>query len=149
MRLNAYYYGFDATGVREIDVVLSAVACAGKAYHHTESWTDEGDDGFQYEDAHRGNTCALWIQNAAADAAEHIRGLESRLAVLDDLPQGSEAKAAINRCVQLQDRVRELETAIDGAFQYSNGRVSEWGERAEECFAILELARREKGESDE
>lgn len=28
MRLDAYYYGFDSTGVPEIDRILSAVACS-------------------------------------------------------------------------------------------------------------------------
>jgi hypothetical protein len=37
---NAYYYRFDATGVEPIDTVLKVVACAGKAYHHTEGWSD-------------------------------------------------------------------------------------------------------------
>lgn len=41
LRMSAYYYGFAPTGVREIDEILSAVACAGKAYHHTDSWGDE------------------------------------------------------------------------------------------------------------
>lgn len=44
LRMNAYYFGFNPTGVREIDEILSAVACAGKAYHHTESWNDSDDD---------------------------------------------------------------------------------------------------------
>jgi len=39
--MRAYYYGFDKTGVREIDEILSAVAMAGKGYHHTENWSDE------------------------------------------------------------------------------------------------------------
>lgn len=39
-RMDAYYYGFDATGIAEIDAVLSAVASAGKAYHHTDCWND-------------------------------------------------------------------------------------------------------------
>ena len=40
LRMDAYYYGFKETGVREIDEILSAVACAGKGYHHTEDWND-------------------------------------------------------------------------------------------------------------
>lgn len=41
LRMDAYYYGFKPTGVREVDEVLSAVAMAGKAYHGTDQWTDE------------------------------------------------------------------------------------------------------------
>lgn len=77
MRLNAYYYSFEPTGVEEIDRILSAVACAGKAYHHTESWQDEvyglDAEGAKvpqpYEPFLRGWTVADWIQNAANDAA--------------------------------------------------------------------------------
>lgn len=39
-RMDAYYYGFDPTGVVEIDALLSAVASAGKAYHHTSDWAE-------------------------------------------------------------------------------------------------------------
>lgn len=39
-RMDAYYYGFDATGVRAVDEILSAVAAAGKMYHGTDQWTD-------------------------------------------------------------------------------------------------------------
>ncbi len=45
LRMDAYYYGFDATGCIEIDRILSAVASAGKAHHHTEGWTDKQYDG--------------------------------------------------------------------------------------------------------
>lgn len=67
-RMNAYYYGFTPTGVEEIDRILSAVACAGKAYHHTESWRDETDPWPHL----RGGSPAEWIQNAADDAARAI-----------------------------------------------------------------------------
>jgi len=40
LRMNAYYYGFDETGQREIDEVLSSVAIAGKGCHHTSDWTE-------------------------------------------------------------------------------------------------------------
>lgn len=46
-RMNAYYYGFDRTGVDEIDSILSTVAIAGKGSHHTESWSN-GDGEWYY-----------------------------------------------------------------------------------------------------
>ena len=65
MRMLAYYYGFTPTGNEAIDRILSAVACAGKAYHHTDCWQDEtaceGCEGKSPEE---------WIQNAANDAAK-------------------------------------------------------------------------------
>lgn len=42
LRMEAYYYAFNETGVRCIDEILSAVARAGKGYHHTESWYEGG-----------------------------------------------------------------------------------------------------------
>ena len=70
MRMHAYYFGFSPTGVQEIDAILSAVACAGKAFHHTECWTDEVDS---YEPDHFGGTTpAEWIQDAANRAARKL-----------------------------------------------------------------------------
>lgn len=45
MRMNAYYYGFEPTGVEEIDWILSAVASAGKAFHSTDQWQDKVEYG--------------------------------------------------------------------------------------------------------
>lgn len=73
-RMNAYYFGFARTGVAAIDCILSAVACAGKAYHNTECWSDECAP---YGPQHRGNDCVEWIQNAANDAAEAFRRLRA------------------------------------------------------------------------
>lgn len=74
LRMNAYYYSFASTGVPEIDKILSAVACAGKAYHHTDCWHDECE-----WPPHEGNTPVLWIQNAANAAAEAMRKPESEV----------------------------------------------------------------------
>ena len=70
MRMDAYYYEFDETGVLEIDKILSAIACAGKAYHHTEDWCEETEP---YEPEHSGKNPVEWIQNAANEAAEVIK----------------------------------------------------------------------------
>jgi len=70
-RMDAYYYGFAHTGVDAIDKILSAVACAGKAFHDTEDWTSEGLP----REHVRGKSPVDWIWNAAADAAEQMRAL--------------------------------------------------------------------------
>lgn len=65
-RMDAYYYGFERTGVLVIDRILSAVATAGKAYHHTENWGNawpSDDEPTQQE----------LIQRAANEAADEIR----------------------------------------------------------------------------
>lgn len=69
LRMDAYYYGFYKTGVREIDEILSAVAMAGKGYHHTESWTDDlyGED-YSYVDM---------IQELANRAAKKLKPVEA------------------------------------------------------------------------
>ena len=63
-RMDGYYYGFYPTGCDPVDEILSAVACAGKAYHHTESWNDPpwGDP--------EGKTERDKIQEAADKAAK-------------------------------------------------------------------------------
>lgn len=105
MRLDAYYFGFDSTGNEDIDRVLSAVACAGKAYHHTRDWTEP--IAKPYEPTHRGGTCAEWIQNAANDAATKlaaayregvIEGLERALGLaLTAMPHERPALVALIR----------------------------------------------------
>jgi len=66
-RMCAYYYEFEPTGVDCIDKILSAVACAGKAFQHTRDWTDDSE-----HDDHTGGTPVDWIQNAANEAATTI-----------------------------------------------------------------------------
>lgn len=66
LRMSAYYYEFRPTGVELIDRILSAVACAGKAYHGTDMWEE---DTPRYEDVFRGTSPVAWIQNAADAAA--------------------------------------------------------------------------------
>jgi hypothetical protein len=82
-RLDAYYYDFGSTGLEVIDLILSAVACAGKAFHHTEQWND---DCSPYHDKLRGDSPAEWINNAAHDAAVAIRSYAERLAQVQQVP---------------------------------------------------------------
>lgn len=67
-RMDAYYYSFDPTGVPAIDAILSAVAHAGKAYHGTEDWTEEGDEQWPGRWG-PGRSCVDVIQAAANEAA--------------------------------------------------------------------------------
>lgn len=101
-RMDAYYYGFDATGSETIDKILGAVACAGKSSHHTENWDEEA---CVYDD-HTGKTPTEWIQNAAMEAADELERLNAENSRLrealqnildvygDDLP-GKMAQAAL------------------------------------------------------
>lgn len=65
-RMDAYYYSFDETGVGAVDAILSAVAQAGKNWHHTDSWTDAHD----WSDDTRSD--AERIQDAAGACATAI-----------------------------------------------------------------------------
>jgi hypothetical protein len=67
LRMGAYYYGFAKTDSRVVDKVLSAVACAGKAFHHTSEWNDDANCP-----GHVGDTPVDWIQNAADEAAREL-----------------------------------------------------------------------------
>jgi len=71
--MDAYHYSFTETGTREIDLILSAVACAGKAYHNTDCW----DDAPTYKKGDQ-RTEAGKIQDAGAEAAQYIKGLEAQ-----------------------------------------------------------------------
>jgi len=71
--MEAYYYSFKPTGIESIDLILSAVACAGKSYHHTEYWMDKTP---LYQDKLHGESPVEWIQNAANDAAALIAKLK-------------------------------------------------------------------------
>lgn len=74
-RMDAYYYSFDSTGCDPVDKILSAVACAGKAYHHTDDWYEHASP----QDDHTGGTPIDWIQNAAVEAAAEIERLREAL----------------------------------------------------------------------
>lgn len=82
MRMNAYHYGFTPTGIDPIDKILSAVCCAGKAYHHTEDWNKDNSAGIGFAEGFTGPTPVDWIQNAANEAAELFR--KQRLAADSD-----------------------------------------------------------------
>lgn len=66
-RMDAYYYGFDRTGVPGIDAILSAVAYAGKAFHGTDQWYDTD---VNYGPITGGMSAADLIQAAANEAAK-------------------------------------------------------------------------------
>lgn len=100
LRMDAYYYGFTFTGRIEIDRILSAVATAGKMYHHTSDWNE----------AENGPAPVEMIQTAANEAAKAIesayqRGhVAGRLAGREEamriaLEEANAAAAAIGRCI--------------------------------------------------
>lgn len=71
--LDAYYYNFEPTGVKEIDEILSAVAWAGEAFHHTSQWTEECESYGPSATEGNGVTPVDWIQNAANRAASKFK----------------------------------------------------------------------------
>jgi hypothetical protein len=81
-RMDAYYYGFEPTGIGVIDAILSTVAQAGKGYHHTDSWSDEYD--WDYGLIRKGESSADAIQRAANEAAAAIRASVISPGVSDD-----------------------------------------------------------------
>lgn len=74
LRMNAYYYSFTPTGVEAIDLILCAVASAGKAFHETQDWNDNGME-CMYENC-VGKHPVEWIQNAANAAAQQMKPSE-------------------------------------------------------------------------
>lgn len=107
LRMDAYYYNFKPTGQMAIDKLLSAVACAGKAFHHTNEWNDAAYDGAAPE-GHTGSTPVEWIQNAANEAAEALR-------------MGTQINAYVMHGVvrdykEFKGKFEELEPYMDSAF---------------------------------
>lgn len=90
-RMDAYCYGFDPTGIEEIDAILSAVASAGKAYHHAESWND--DD--------YGPSPASIIQAVADLAATALSAKDAELAKAREALEGS--RIIISTWVEVTD----------------------------------------------
>ncbi len=76
LRMDAYYYSFAETGVEEIDKILSAVATAGKMYHHTDQWSDKDSDG---------KSCIDEIQEAAKAAANSLDKGRRAISLLKEL----------------------------------------------------------------
>lgn len=109
LRMNAYYYSFSKTGVTEIDIILSAIASAGKAYHHTESWHD---DTQLYDQRFIGKTPIEWIQNAANDAAKLYR-LPDHTAALKEAREALEHAHALITVLRDGGFARNVDPAID------------------------------------
>ena len=95
-RMNASYYGVDPSGQPAIDAFLSAGAHAGKGYHHTESWSDDGEWSRWGE----GRSAVDVIQAAANEAA---------LALLDAAEERDAAlRAERDALASKVERVRAL-----------------------------------------
>lgn len=88
LRMAAYYYSFSPTGIYEIDRILSAAACAGKAFHNTDCWTEECEP----YDGHVGDNPRDWIQNAANDCATVFNAI-----------YGAGRKAERERCAKIAE----------------------------------------------
>jgi len=102
LRMHAYYYGFGPTGVPSIDKILSAVACAGKAFHHTEQWTDNCT-----WPPHEGNSPVDWIANAAKEAAAEMARLQTTLQEITCM-DGEQARHAAECALRPQTALNRL-----------------------------------------
>lgn len=121
MRMNAYYFAFEPTGVELIDRILSAVACAGKAYHHTDGWTDDTEP---YEPFFRGTCPADWIYYAAADAAAGLAQLQSKLAEAE--ARNKELSDQLNAMTQLEDDISMKRIAsLEGEAEIAQRTIAE------------------------
>jgi hypothetical protein len=112
LKFNAYYYSFEATGSYPVDLVLSAVARAGKAFHTTEDWSNEIEP---YHPAFEGKAPVDWIQNAAVRASNRLKQLESILEdcaeFIDgyvDVVDGDYGEPEPNKAMRLMSAIREV-----------------------------------------
>lgn len=123
LRMDAYYYGFDKTGYIEVDRILSAVAVAGKAYHHTEGWHEQAsEDGEEsYVDK---------IQKAALEASSRLSHLS---AVNEKLVEVLEKTSLVIRRVL---DARPGGTWFDDLDAYDDGRSLEW--HLKQCLKLAD-----------
>lgn len=80
MNLLSFYLSFEPTGDKDIDLILSAIANAGKYFHSTERWNDEAP--YKSDDDLKGRTPIDWISNAASGAAISIAAKDAELVKL-------------------------------------------------------------------
>ena len=118
-RMDAYYYGFNCTGINAIDLILSSVSCAGKSFHNTEQWNETA---YKYHDNQNGESPVDWIQNSAHDAADLIVNLEQ---------QRDELLAALRGLMAIAND----SNGVSG--YHLNGAIAEW-----EDFEEIEIAER-------
>jgi hypothetical protein len=129
LRMSAYYYDFEPTGNPHVDNILSAVAWAGRAFHHTDQWTEESDPR---ESSHRGRTPVEWIQNAAIDAAAALNSVEK-------IATQSNAQA------QLAEACKSVQADLENAAAHSRlvpGQPDKWwleerATRLRDALAVL------------
>lgn len=70
MNLSSYYFSFESTGNKDVDMLLYAVARAGKCFHSTDQWVEEID--WVNSPLLEGNSPVDWIQNAANNLAKSL-----------------------------------------------------------------------------
>lgn len=81
--LSSYWFTFDPTGVEAVDLVLAAVARAGKMFHSTEFWDDPemslGDGPTPLEIIQRAanSAAALLADDGAAAVARERAAIEA------------------------------------------------------------------------
>lgn len=135
-RMDAYYFGFEPTGVGAVDAILSAVAIAGRGAHNTADWYDDGGSYYCVRPGLAPNTgdgqgsAATLIAATAVQSAERISALAADyMALLAEVQRPSEARPLR---VETYRRVRGRSTQH---FEYrwrvvhtSNGEVMASGE---------------------
>lgn len=131
LRMDAYYYGFDETGVREVDLILSAVACAGKAFHHTSSWTADAYGGVPPA-GHEGLTPLEWITNATTKAAATIREQGEEIERLT-----KERDEALSEVERLRESLCKLVKDADGELTASRSEAERLAGRVKELEDVL------------
>lgn len=130
LRMDAYYYGFDATGCAEVDEILSAVAWAGRMYHHTDQWTD--DDPSEVDRIQvAANDCAAALsaaETARAAAEARATQVEAERDGYRDAQERACAEAAAARAL-VGDLIRERDEA-----RAETERLRAW--YREQCAAL-------------
>ena len=130
-RMDAYYYSFAPTKSAAVDKILGAIACAGKAFHHTNDWADACNP---YDD-HTGHTPVEWIQNAAIEASAQFTALTAEAERLKNDPAFVEYKRLKAEVESLKTQVATAMSSADAAFTAASERSRSDNERLRAALA--------------
>lgn len=96
---------FCPTGETAIDLVLAAVAAAGKGYHHTENWTnDECRPSYVDQIQEAANRAATALRTARTEALTEAAGIV--LSWCDDMPVVPHRTLFKLQCVDIANAIR-------------------------------------------
>lgn len=118
---SAYYFDLEPTGDPAIDLILAAIADAGKSYHHTGDWADED----------HGPSCVYLIQEAACRAAERDKADGQRLDRIAEIIEQVELRCDMGDGPVTPTMQEMTQDEISRIYALSKRKPEEWRPNSE------------------